>query len=60
MASHPTKRWWRSKTLMIYLADAVVVAAENDSLVMSVSHPRDCAHGADDNGNVCYHTNDEN
>lgn len=27
---------------------------------MGVSHPRDCAYGADDNSNVSYRTDDEN
>lgn len=34
--------------------------SKSDSLVVSVSHPRNCAYGADDDGNVCYRTNDEN
>jgi hypothetical protein len=42
------------------LADLGVVATKHDSLVMGVSHPRDRAHGADDNGDVCHRTNDEN
>ena len=40
--------------------DLGIVAAKHDSLVMGVPHPRDCAYGADDNSNVCHHTDDEN
>jgi hypothetical protein len=41
------------------LADLGVVVAKHDSLVMGVSHPGDCTHGANDNGDVCYRTNGE-
>ena len=60
MLNHPTKRWWRSKTLMSRLGDLVVVAAKHDSLVMSVSHPGDCANGSYNDSNGCYCTNDKN
>ena len=54
MLNHPTKRRWRSKTLTKHLADLVVVAAKHDSLVMNVSHLRDCAHGNDNDGKDRY------
>jgi len=44
---------------MDHLADLVVVVAKHDSLVVGVSHPRECAYGTDNNGNVRYRTNDE-
>ena len=42
------------------LTDLVVVAAKHVSLVMGVSHPRECAYGSDNDGNVRYRPNDEN
>ena len=36
------------------------MAAKHDSLVVGVSHPGDCAYGADDDGNVRYRADDEN
>jgi hypothetical protein len=60
MPNHPTKRWWHSKTLINRLSDLGGVAAKNDSLVMSISHPRDCANGSENDGNGRYRTNDEN
>jgi hypothetical protein len=43
-----------------HLADLVVVAAKHDSLVMGVSHPRECAYGTDNDGSVRHRTDDEN
>ena len=45
---------------MDHLADLLVVVAKHDSLVMSVSHPRECAYSTDDDGNIRYRTNNEN
>jgi hypothetical protein len=42
------------------LAGLVIVAAKHNSLVMGISHPRDCANGSDTDGDGCYRPNDEN
>ena len=36
------------------------MAEKHDPLVMVISHPRECAYGADNDSSDCYRPDDEN
>lgn len=57
--SHPTNRWWRSKTLKFRLSKEITNFVSTNLLVVSVSHPGESTERTNHHGDVGDHPHDK-